>query len=95
MAKRLGAKAAAAHVGIGYSTWRSLRARGKAPEPDGIDGAFGQPYWLPSTLNKWMAARPGQGARTDLKGKKWVDTGSGPGWSQESGPPPAHDDGPR
>lgn len=69
MAKRLGAQAAAAHVGIGYSTWRGLRARGKAPEPDGVDESFGKEYWLPSTLDKWMASRPGQGARTDLKDK--------------------------
>jgi hypothetical protein len=64
--KRLGSKAAAEYLGLGYSTWRGLRSRKKAPPPDGIDESFGKEYWLPSSLDKWKANRPGQGFRKDL-----------------------------
>ncbi|MBF6213739.1 XRE family transcriptional regulator [Nocardia puris] len=37
------------------------------PEPDAIIGTTRG--WLPETIDTWNAARPGRGARTDLKGK--------------------------
>lgn len=69
MGKRLGSKAAAEYLGLGYSTWRGLLSRGKGPKPDGVDESFGKDYWLPSSLDKWKKNRPGQGARTDLAAK--------------------------
>jgi hypothetical protein len=40
----------------------------KLPERDGTDIAAGKarPWWKLSTARKWMASRPGRGARTDL-----------------------------
>lgn len=41
----------------------------KLPEPDVI---VGNRYkgWSQETIDAWVAARPGRGARTDLKAKK-------------------------
>jgi hypothetical protein len=66
MAARLGNPAAARYVGVKPSTWRAYVKRGQAPPPDGRDEGFGRDYWLPATLDAWMANRPGAGARTDL-----------------------------
>ncbi len=82
MGKRLGSKAAAEYLGIGYSTWRGLLSRKKGPEPDGVDESFGKDYWLPSTLDKWKASRPGQGFRKDLV-ERAAETLQDPGSSVE------------
>lgn len=62
----LGAKKAAAHVGIALSTWEGLKSR---PEPDArIDRVSG---WLPETLDEWDARRlrkPGSGSTTRRDG---------------------------
>lgn len=43
----------------------------KLPERDGTDLERGKarPYWWLSTAKNWVAARPGQGARTELPPK--------------------------
>lgn len=50
-------------------------SRYKLPPPDAligpIDGGGGIPRgtargWLPETIDRWQASRPGRGARTDL-----------------------------
>ncbi len=40
----------------------------KLPERDGTDVERGKarPYWYLSTAKRWLAERPGRGARTDL-----------------------------
>ncbi|MFY9263238.1 MAG: transcriptional regulator [Actinomycetaceae bacterium] len=56
---------AAEHLGIKPGTFRSYLQKGLTPEPDAYVGnAAG---WLPQTIDEWNAARPGRGARTDLK----------------------------
>jgi hypothetical protein len=39
--------------------------RYKLPEPDAMIGTVRG--WLPETIDRWHAARPGRGARTDLR----------------------------
>lgn len=56
---------AAALAGITPSTWRHYVAQGRAPAPDGRLGRT--PWWRPGTITTWLATRPGQGARTDLR----------------------------
>lgn len=51
----------AARVGVSPATLNKY----KLPAADAeIDGRRG---WLPETIDAWSAARPGQGARTDLR----------------------------
>ena len=60
---RLTARQAAALAGVQPSTWTSYVSRQQAPA---ADGQFGnQNWWLRSTVETWLANRPGQGARTD------------------------------
>lgn len=65
---------AAQIVGVQPSTWRGYVARGQAPSPDyppeslpEIVAPFSGPWWRERTLREWAAARPGQGARSDLQ----------------------------
>lgn len=62
---------AARRVGIAAATWRSYVARGYAPKPDVPDlnapTNRANPRWLTSTVDQYIATRPGQGARTDRK----------------------------
>jgi len=64
----IGNEAAAAYVGVNVNTWRPYVKRGQAPAPDRreISGGHALPVWKKTTLDRWMASRPGQGARTDL-----------------------------
>lgn len=64
----IGNAAAAAHVGLGLDTWRPYVARGQAPAPyrREVKGGHALPVWHRADLDEWMAARPGQGKRTDL-----------------------------
>jgi predicted DNA-binding transcriptional regulator AlpA len=54
-------------LGIDVATIRSLRSKGYLPEPDLMVAR--SPAWKRSTVEKWAAARPGQGSRTDLRKK--------------------------
>lgn len=40
-------------------------SRYRLPEPDAVVGTTRG--WLPETVDAWQAARPGPGARTDLR----------------------------
>lgn len=64
----IGNDAAAAYVGVQPGTWRPYVKRGRAPQPDRreVAGGHALPVWKRSTLDRWLANRPGQGARTDL-----------------------------
>jgi hypothetical protein len=42
-------------------------SRYKLPEADAMIGNVRG--WLPETIDAWHAARPGRGARTDLRGR--------------------------
>lgn len=44
---------------------RSAISKYKMPEPDALIGTTRG--WLPATIDEWNAARPGRGARTDLR----------------------------
>lgn len=57
---------AAALAGVAASTWRTYVARGQAPAPD-VYVTPDRPRWRRATVEAWMAARPGQGTRTDLR----------------------------
>jgi hypothetical protein len=68
---------AAERAGVSPATWRKYGALardereagrdrpGLLPPPDGWHDAR-TPWWYESTVDKWMARRPGAGARTDL-----------------------------
>jgi excisionase family DNA binding protein len=49
----------AALLGVNSSTVRGYAARGSMPAPDGHFGRT--PYWKRTTVEQWIAARPGQG----------------------------------
>lgn len=55
----------AAHIGVKINTLN----RYKLPPRDGTDIEDGKarPYWYLTTIDAWEAARPGRGARTDLR----------------------------
>jgi predicted DNA-binding transcriptional regulator AlpA len=61
----------AARVGLAPATWRGYVSRGHAPAPDDPDDDRPpnrrQPRWRQSTIDRWQAARPGPGARTDRR----------------------------
>jgi hypothetical protein len=61
----LTAAQAAEHAGVAERTWTSYVARGQAPLPDERDLKTGRALWKPETVDRWLAGRPGQGARTD------------------------------
>lgn len=49
-----------------YSTWKSYVSRGRAPKPVATT-PDGNPVWSRAEVEEWVAARPGRGARTDLR----------------------------
>ena len=64
--ERLSVSSAAKLAGLKTDTFRAYVTRDLGPQPDGIDETFGKRYWYRSTIETWMANRPGQGARTKL-----------------------------
>lgn len=66
----LTADQAAHHAGMSVKTWRSYLSRGwprgnPVPQRDGRDPETGHMIWRTSTVDAWLARRPGPGARTD------------------------------
>lgn len=58
----------AARAGISHQTARTYQRDNRLPAPDAIIGDGGGTHgWLPETVDAWQAARPGRGARTDLR----------------------------
>lgn len=66
----------AALLGVGYATVKRYRAADRArfafPDPDGVIGR--SPWWWQSTITRWAAGRPGQGARPVKPAKKGAGT---------------------
>ena len=62
---QLSSQEAASLIGIAPSTWRDYVAKGVAPRPDGKIGNSN--WWHRSTVERWVASRPGRGSRTDLR----------------------------
>jgi hypothetical protein len=67
MAGWLGAREAAERAGVKWKTWTSYVARQQAPKADRRNPETGAAEWLPATVDAWKEARPGAGARTDLR----------------------------
>lgn len=65
--RKLSGPQAAARAGIKPATWRHYVHKGLAPTPDGREEVSGHPWWWETTVDRWLAARPGRGARTDLR----------------------------
>ncbi len=63
MIRYLSRKEFAERIGVTPGTL----SRYKLPPPDGMVG--GDRGWLPETIDAWQAARPGRGARTDLRNR--------------------------
>nr|DAV32281.1 MAG TPA: Pyocin activator protein PrtN [Caudoviricetes sp.] len=65
----LGAADFAARVGLAPATIRSYMRKGLTPPADVVITTPSGPLrgWLPATIDAWLAARPGQGTRTDLR----------------------------
>lgn len=59
----------AERVGLSTNTLNGYRAKGLTPEPDVMIGLGDRAVrgWRAETIDEWMTARPGRGARTDLK----------------------------
>lgn len=70
--KYLSLAGVATRLGISPNTARAYREQGRLPTPDATigDGPRAMLGWLPGTIDEWNRNRPGQGARTDLTGKK-------------------------
>lgn len=58
-------KDVAAQAGIAEATVRSYLARGLMPEP--IRDRHGHPTWTQTSIDRWLANRPGKGNRTPRK----------------------------
>ena len=54
---RLTVAQAAERAGVKPATWRAYVARGQAPAADGSHDQR-TPWWLASTVDRWLAARP-------------------------------------
>lgn len=65
----LGAADFAARAGLAVATIRSYMRKGLTPPADVVITTPSGPLrgWLPQTIDAWLAARPGQGTRTDLR----------------------------
>ena len=59
--KYLSRKEVAERIGVQARTL----SRYKLPPADAVSGDWRG--WLPETIDRWQAARPGRGARTDLR----------------------------
>ncbi len=67
----LGLTEVAAHAKLARDTIKAYARDGYLPEPDVTIGDIRG--WSVASIDAWLAARPGRGARTDLavsKGKK-------------------------
>lgn len=64
----VGYASAAEYLGIQRNTLSSYMARGTGPEPKErrVEGQYFLPVFTRGELDRWVAQRPGQGARTDL-----------------------------
>lgn len=65
----LGAADFAARAGLAVATIRSYMRKGLTPPADVIITTPSGPLrgWSPETIDAWLASRPGQGTRTDLR----------------------------
>ena len=54
----------AEYLGLSIRTVETYRADGRLPEPTMVGRT---PTWTRAQIDAWQAARPGQGARTDLR----------------------------
>lgn len=63
----LGMGEVAAHTGLARTTLNGYAEKNLLPDPDVTVG--GVRGWDVATIDAWMSARPGRGARTDLAGK--------------------------
>jgi hypothetical protein len=65
----LGAADFAARAGLAVATIRSYMRKGLTPPADVQIRTPNGPLrgWSPETIDEWLASRPGQGARTDLR----------------------------
>lgn len=65
----LGTADFAARVGLATVTIRSYIRKGLIPDADVIITTPSGPLrgWAPETIDEWQRARPGRGARTDLR----------------------------
>lgn len=59
----------AERAGIKIATARRYLEDGRLPQPDAliVNESTRVRGWLPETVDRWMASRPGRGARTDLR----------------------------
>lgn len=66
----LGTAAVAERLGLTVPTIRSYILKGLMPDADVIITTPSGPLrgWASETIDAWQASRPGQGARTDLRG---------------------------
>lgn len=65
----LGAADFAARAGLAVATVRSYMRKGLTPPADVIITTPSGPLrgWSPKTIDGWLASRPGQGSRSDLR----------------------------
>lgn len=65
----LGAADFATRAGLAVATIRSYMRKGLTPSADVQISTPNGPLrgWAPKTIDAWLASRPGQGARTDLR----------------------------
>lgn len=59
----------AARINVARATIEAYNRDGRLPAPDVIIGLAGRKTrgWAVDTIDAWQAARPGQGARTDIR----------------------------
>ncbi|MFD7969833.1 helix-turn-helix transcriptional regulator [Streptomyces clavifer] len=55
----------AAHIRVRTDTVRSYRKHGLLPPPDAVQ--HGKPYWYADTVHAWIASRPSNRGRGELR----------------------------
>jgi len=60
--RKLTAPQAARRIRVQLRTWWAYVSRSQAPPPDGREEVSNRAWWYTSTVDQWMATRPGRGA---------------------------------
>jgi predicted DNA-binding transcriptional regulator AlpA len=64
--------AVAARVGVAAKSVTRYWERGQMPQPDGW--VSGRPWWYETTIEEWLANRPGRGAGGGRPRKEQAET---------------------
>lgn len=82
--RKLRVAEAATRAGVKPKTWTAAVSRGHAPRKDGAEDGR-TPFWFESTIDAFLASRPGQGHRSDRPPKPAAEEPGDLGAPSETG----------